>query len=226
MDSLSRPWRLAFFALAGCTPSLPDGLPPSLYQTYASCDGMASPARDWCKASAVAKHEMQISSGALLAEVCLTLEEVGARDKCLMQASRMTPSPPPSACEAVENERMRASCFFDLADTIARQATTMEGLVGACDPLPQHRDQCYAHFIQRSSPSWCEGGDATRLEVAELLKRFVPDLHEMEPVGTAFAEADTNCPQAGVRLCSTLAPGAASDACLRFKPGGAPPPPP
>jgi hypothetical protein len=64
------------------------------------------------------------------------------------------------------------------------------------------------------------------LEVAELLKRFVPDLHEMEPVGTAFAEADTNCPQAGVRLCSTLAPGAASDACLRFKPGGAPPPPP
>lgn len=224
MDSLTRP--LVLVLLLGCGPSLPDGLPPSLYQSYAACDALAVPARDWCKARTVADHELQINSGALLAEVCLTLEEVGARDKCLMQASRMSPSPPPSACKAVTNDRMRDSCYFDLADTIARQATTMEELVAACDPLTQHRDQCYAHFIQRSSPDWCTAGDATRLEIAELLKRFVPDLHEMAPVGTAYAESDLTCPRSGVRLCATLAPGPAAQSCLEFKPGAQPAPPP
>lgn len=200
---------MGVIALLACSGGLSSGAPESLRDALVDCDAYGGAARDGCAAQVVSSAED--ISGADAWRVCKALDGT-AHDRCTERAqAKGEPYAPDSACDSIEDELLRDSCWLAVADRTSLMAEDIADVVDACGETGSLQDYCLYHVPLKRWRRWNAGTDG-----AAELARLAEDMEgarESFAFGMGIARAVLRAGSRDTALCDAVAPGRASEVC-------------
>lgn len=212
----SRPILLLLLAtLTGCrrTIQVPAELQAAFGDRIAFCERMSWSVIDWCIYQMLGDAARP---GQDYYPLCAQMRDVDARDACLEQFARTDESSKyDDICAQIEQPRLQESCYLTNAERTAREASTIQTVIEACNKAGNRRMHCLNHTPSQRASLWRTWGSEA-LMTQEIRTLILTDDDLVRQVGFGRAVAQTGLELLGAQgesLCQLFPTGEALQGC-------------